>query len=404
MATCFKGLEWSSHDYKERELDEIYLDGSLCSDPFSGKQLSLIASPDGSKRWEILEIGPHKDKRLSIKEVEESFGPVVGEIRRDGSGLKAASLAYTAMPNLSEMEKSSLKTQLILGLSTVILGKTVGKMVLYAALGGGSGLIIGGAIGGVVGGALSGGPGVVPGAALGGLIGGAAGSGFGAGLAIGAGINDATEFYRDFQILKDVEEGSHHSIKTTCRIAEEYFLYYLDKHNKRERESDLFCSISLDIMLFPVITNCNHVFELLSITNLLKTDERCPQCRKRVKKLAFDFKTMAAIRTVVREALVELRESAGNPNLLLLQKQFKKTNFDHLDKITRAKIKHKTPLSLAEKRTLYHIFREYSKKFAEINKHMKDTIALILLETRNKGKIDMGKFDELNKKLQDYFE
>ncbi len=222
-------------------------------------------------------------------------------------------------------------------------------------------------------------------------------------ISIGDRIDDVKEFYRDFQILKDGEAGSHKSVKTTFDVAHKYFLNYLGDVDVKEMESHLFCTISGDIMLFPVKTNCNHVFELLSITNSLKRSERCPLCKKKVKELAFDLKTMATIRYVVRDALVELRKSAGNQNLLLLQKQFKITKFSHLDEITRAKIKNKTPLSLAEKRTLYHIFSEYSKTFASINSYMEKSLRMILEETHYKKKIDDVQFGELTKQLQEHF-
>ncbi|NGX64107.1 MAG: hypothetical protein KR126chlam6_01532 [Candidatus Anoxychlamydiales bacterium] len=305
------------------------------------------------------------------------------------------------------MEKSWLKTQLILGVSVKIFGKSIAKMVVYTAVGGSAGLGIGIVIGGTVGGIATGGLGIVPGAAVGGLIGasvgGAAGAGYGVYRVIRDGKDDVNEFYRDLQILEDVENGSHKSVKSTISVAQDFFSHYLEELHKKPITSNIFCTLSGDIMLFPVKTNCNHVFELLSITNSLKESEGCPLCRKNVKKLEFDFETMATIRDVVREVLVELKKSAGKQNLLLLQKQFKITKFSHLDEITRAKIENKTPLSLAEKRNLYHILSEYSKTFASINRYMEKSLRKILEETHYKKKIDSDKFGELTKQLQEHF-
>ena len=406
MTTCFKGWERSKHNYRDYEGAEMDSYASTDSDAFSMKKPTLIISPDGSKKWVILEFDPDKNSHRSLQEVEGYFQPRVDKIRGDKRGLKAASLSYTAIPDSSKMEKSWLKTQLILGGSVTIFGKSVGKMIFYTAVGGAAGLGIGIVIGGTVGGIVSGGPGVVPGAMVGGLIGtgvgGAAGAGYGISQVIGDGIDDVKEFYRDFQILEDVENGSHKSVKSTISVAQDFFSHYLEEFHKKPMTRNIF-SISGDIMLFPVKTNCNHVFELLSITNSLKESERCPLCRKNVKKLEFDFETMATIRDVVREVLVELKKSAGNQNLLLLQKQFKITKFSHLDEITRAKIKNKTPLSLAEKRTLYHIFSEYSKTFASINSYMEKSLRMILEETHYKKKIDDVQFGELTKQLQEHF-
>ena len=108
-------------------------------------------------------------------------------------------------------------------------------------------------------------------------------------------------------------------------------------------------------------------------------------------------------RYYVRAALVELRKSAGNQNLLLLQKQFKITTFKDSDKITEEKIRNKGPLSLAEKRTLYHIFSEYSKTLASINVYMEKSLRDILGETHYKKKIDDVQFGKLTKQLQEHF-
>ena len=410
MATCFKGLGRSIHNYKDYEVEEMNSYASTDSDAANMEKPTLITSLDGTKKWTILTITPDGNIDHSLQEIEKHFSSYEGIIEKNIRGKvedepKSHFLSYVP-PDLSEMEKSWLKTQLILGVSVKIFGKSVGKMVVCAAVGGTAGLVVGIFIGGAVGG-IAGGVGVVPGAAVGGLIGagvgGAAGAGYGVYRVIRDGKVDVNEFYRDFQILKDVEDGSHKSVRSTIVVAQEFFSYYLEELDGKEMGPMIFCPLSLDIMLFPVKANCGDVYELLSITKSLKESKQCPLCRRKVEKLTFDFETMKAIRDAVRGALGCLRESAGNQRVLLWQKQFKITKFDRLDQITRAKIKNGTPLSLAEKRILYHIFKEYSRNFERINRVIKDTLSSLLSNSFDREKIDLDKYGKLRKQLQEYF-
>ena len=246
MTTCFKGLERSRHDYRDYHGAEMDSYASTDSDAASTGTPTLITSPEGSKEWVILTNDSDTESSKKIK----VFFSSVGDKPKGKS--RSKDFSFTNIPNLKKMNKSWLKTQLILGASVKIFGKSTGKMIFYIAVGGGTGLIVGGAVGGVVGGIASGGPGVVPGVMVGGLVGASVGGAFGAGYGIskviGDGIDDVKEFYRDFQILEDVENGSHKSVETTFEVAHKYFLNYLGEVGGKEMESHLFCSISGDIM------------------------------------------------------------------------------------------------------------------------------------------------------------
>ena len=56
----------------------------------------------------------------------------------------------------------------------------------------------------------------------------------------------------------------------------------MDSNTKK----DLYCPISNQVFMIPVITNCNHIFNQTQIIEWLKENETCPLCRQEITDIS----------------------------------------------------------------------------------------------------------------------
>ncbi|CAM0117278.1 NSE2 family E3 SUMO-protein ligase [Rhabdochlamydiaceae symbiont of Dictyostelium giganteum] len=86
-------------------------------------------------------------------------------------------------------------------------------------------------------------------------------------------------------VVMNLADNSSEKAKT---ILEAFLESHLNSHQDREEFKDIFCPISLQVMAYPVKTNCDakgHTFEYYSVLKLFenKSHAPCPLCRKQIK-------------------------------------------------------------------------------------------------------------------------
>lgn len=398
--------ESDSESFYEIESD-ILSSSSVSNNPLSHVPTLWVSYTGSKPNVKILQLSDYRNNHRVLRKIQNYFPP---NVEVEGyKGRPPVRRSYERIPALSEsdMGKSCLKTQLVFAFSIKVLGKGTGTIVLWTAAGAVTGALIGGGIGALVAGIPTAGIGVVPGLLIGGGIGAGVGGGagflFGGYKAISNGIKDTKAIYKDFKILQDVEKASHKSIAATIRVAHEFFISYLKDIDLNETEPNIYCTISGDIMILPVRTNCDHVFELLNLSYHLERLEDCPLCRTKVTEAVFDFDRIKKIQDSVDGALKYLKKSAGNQRMLLVKKHCKATNFEHMDKITSKKIKEGKPLSIAEIRTLYFIVKKYSKNTQRIKEFVFDSVLTLITKNEMKGTISKDECNEMVEQLKQYY-
>ena len=326
-----------------------------------------------ARNFKIPKTGGHENEGGVLKLVDLSTTPMTADTFADVTRFFSQNESYSFVPDIRDMQRSSLKTQLIAGSAIYIFRKSVS----YTVLGSIAGMVVG-AVGGI-------------------FLGARAGHAANGDVKLSQNVD---ELYKDFQILKATEEGIPSSIRNTINIAHNFFESFLEQVNSREMSLRILCPISKDVMMIPVKTNCGHVFELLNLTNSLKISRQCPECRESVEEAILDFQTIKAIHDALTQALKYLEESAGSQKLLLLQIHFTTRGFTQLNSITTEKIKNKKALSIEETRTLFCITKKYKMNFDKVSTYIKNAVTSLIADNLGKGKITINQFSELNSKLQ----